>query len=481
MATSESLNPDVSVVPSASPASLPFIEREPNQEWHELAKRIRGYEQKLTEAINANSFAKVSPYLLPGSPLEKSQKALVENLASRAIKERFVSSEIYGYTKENDVYKVNVTENVEVTFPGKAPKIQEYKWIYTAEKRDGQTFFSQLEEWSSADFDRRAGAVKTDGYYAEDFMRQFPALLENAVNTLDLTDLKMVSPDRAVMARLKTLITELRTAGKEYSIRGNTVAENWNTYSCVLELTFTYTDNTGGRQSGSRKLFLQLDETRSGFSGQAIIRYLDDAARTPLLNEPEVTVFRFVEVAQGKPGVLLEVHGKAEEAGRPTFFQANQIHVYMTGENGEKGKLLQELNLAEPTRTPNGPSLGLVIEDMNFDGIPDVRIQSFTTPGPNIPYYYWLWDPGTAAFVKNTDLEAITSPRFQAADKTIFSRNRGSASSYTESTYRFINGTLSLLREVQYDYKTEKKIWHVTLRELANGKLQVTNEYEERN
>ncbi|KRF03189.1 hypothetical protein ASG89_23945 [Paenibacillus sp. Soil766] len=77
------------------------------------------------------------------------------------------------------------------------------------------------------------------------------------------------------MARWKALITELRASGNEYSIRGKTVAENCNTYSCALELTYTYIDNKGGKQSGTRNLLLQLDEIRSGFSGHAIIRYLD--------------------------------------------------------------------------------------------------------------------------------------------------------------------------------------------------------------
>lgn len=406
---------------------------------------------------------------------------MVDNLASRGITERFVTSEIYGYTEENGVYKVNVTENVEVTFPYKASKIQEYKWIYTAEKREGTIFLSQLDEWSNADFDRQAGAVKSDGYYTGEFAGQFPALFERAVNTLDLTDLRMVSPDPAVMARLKALITELRASGNEYSISGKTVAENWHTNSCVLELTYTYTDKLGGKQSGARKLFLQMDEIRSGFSGYAVVRYLDDAAGTPLLDEPDLKVYRFAELVKGKPEVLLEVHGKAENPSRSSFYQADQISIYMTGENGEKGELLQDLKLKEPTRTPNGTSLGLIIEDMNFDGIPDVRIQSFTTPGPNIPYFCWLWDSKTTSFVENSELEGITSPAFQSADNTIVSQNRGSASSHTESTYRFMNGALTLSKEVQYDFIPEKKTWHVIVREPANGTLQVTKEYDEEN
>ena len=111
---------------------------------------------------------------------------------------------------------------------------------------------SQLEEWSNKDFDRQAGAAKADGYYAGEFPGFFPALLETAVNTLDLTDLRMVTSDPAVMARLKILITELRAAGKDYSFKGKTVAENWNTYSCVLELTYTYRDTQGGKQLGTQ-------------------------------------------------------------------------------------------------------------------------------------------------------------------------------------------------------------------------------------
>ena len=48
-----------------------------------------------------------------------------------------------------------------------------------------------------------------------------------------------------------------------------------------------------------------------------------------------------------------------------------------------------------------------------------------------------------------------------------------------ESTYRYMNGTPTLIKEIQYDYNTEKKVWHVTVRETVNGTLQVTGEYEE--
>ena len=51
---------------------------------------------------------------------------------------------------------------------------------------------------------------------------------------------------------------------------------------------------------------------------------------------------------------------------------------------------MQELKLKSPTRTAVGRSLGLVVEDMDFDGIPDVRIRLRHHLDQMYLYFCWL-------------------------------------------------------------------------------------------
>ena len=51
-----------------------------------------------------------------------------------------------------------------------------------------------------------------------------------------------------------------------------------------------------------------------------------------------------------------------------------------------------------------------IIEDMNFDRFNDIRMVQFMPAGPNIPFYYWIYDTVSHKFLRNTPLEDITSP-----------------------------------------------------------------------
>ena len=65
---------------------------------------------------------------------------------------------------------------------------------------------------------------------------------------------------------------------------------------------------------------------------------------------------------------------------------------------------------------------GLYIEDLNFDGYKDLRLQKGTPAGPNIPYLYWIYDPS-----QNEELEIILALKVDYENKRIISYTRGSA------------------------------------------------------
>jgi hypothetical protein len=125
-------------------------------------------------------------------------------------------------------------------------------------------------------------------------------------------------------------------------------------------------------------------------------------------------------------------------------------------------------------------SIGTIVEDMNFDGFDDVRIQAFFPPGPNIPYLCYLWDNHISKFVVNTDLERIPDPRFDHENKTIKSFVRDNVVTYYESIYKYINGIPTLVRETKLAGDIERGLLHTTIRVLKDGEMQIVKEYEEK-
>lgn len=467
-----------SPVPTASAAErIAFTERETDHTSDQIYTLIQSYQQKLVQAINANRFSYVEPYLAPGSSLYNAQKELVANLSSRNVKERFVSSDIYGYSIDKDHYTVEVEESVEVEFPDQRPKTKGYQWFYTVEKVNGKFLLSRLEAWTTykQDMDRRSGSVKADGYYAEELLRNYPKILETAINTLDITELKQLSANETVTRKLKDFITGLRGKGSAYSLNAKTVKKDWNTLSFVQELSYEFTDKAGKKQSGAQKLNIQIDEIREGFGGYAVIGYLEDDNGA----EPEagsVTVHRIARIHPAMPELSIKVMGKADGPKKERFYSTEKIEIYQAGGSGP---LLQEIQLQQERNTWDGRSLGLVVEDMNFDGYQDIRVQAGIPAGPNTPYLYWLWDQKKQAFVSNTDLEAITAPVLDQESKSIHSHVRINAGSYSEETYQYIDGVPTLVREIHHEADPDNKIWRVTVSKLVNKQLKVTGQYED--
>ena len=94
----------------------------------------------------------------------------------------------------------------------------------------------------------------------------------------------------------------------------------------------------------------------------------------------------------------------------------------------------------------------LLVEDMNFDGYADLKMM--TSRGlANVYYNCWLWDQAKQTFILHEELSQITSPRFDAATKTIFSFNRSNATDSTEATYMFQDGKLRLLEILERAYE----------------------------
>ena len=171
------------------------------------------------------------------------------------------------------------------------------------------------------------------------------------------------------------------------------------------------------------------------------------------------------------PEYTFKVYGQKKD----NLYSANKIEVYNEVENKEK---LQELVFSD-TSTPDGNQLGIVIEDMNFDGYKDIRIQQFLPATGNVPYYYWLWDKETSKFIKNNDLEKITSPVFDSESKSIKSNVKENAGTYYDYEYKYVDSNPTLIKETERIADLEKNVWHVTIKELIEKEMKVIKKYDE--
>lgn len=133
----------------------------------------------------------------------------------------------------------------------------------------------------------------------------------------------------------------------------------------------------------------------------------------------------------------------------------------------------------------NSPGCGLppdqlfIIEDMNFDGVNDIRLVQFIPAAPKIPYYFWIYNATTNRLVRNKALEKITSPDFDRKRKLIFSFWRASCCDHGQRTYKYINGRPTLIEEseVAVDPTNDKKNVMI-VKKFNNGRWKVTKTIE---
>lgn len=193
-------------------------------------------------------------------------------------------------------------------------------------------------------------------------------------------------------------------------------------------------------------------------------------------DEPNEIILAFRDnLHPSLPEYEIKVYGKRKISGGDFIhYSAHKIAVFQIAGH----ELIQEINFDE-TRTNNGKNLGFVIEDMNFDGYKDIRIQRATPAGPNIPYLCWLWDNDTKHFFENRHLETILAPRFDHEKKIITSFARESAAHHFDFTYKYIDDipTLIKIRERKGEIVNGQKIGHFITKELKDGEMQVIEEF----
>lgn len=119
-----------------------------------------------------------------------------------------------------------------------------------------------------------------------------------------------------------------------------------------------------------------------------------------------------------------------------------------------------EASLEVASNTPSYEQIGSItlkdgaikIIDVNFDGIPDLQVLSFSA-AYNEGYDFWIYDKKIRGYARNSSLLSMINAGFDSRSKTIisFNKGRGLSDYYTKETYRFEEDRYVLIEEEVQD------------------------------
>lgn len=152
-----------------------------------------------------------------------------------------------------------------------------------------------------------------------------------------------------------------------------------------------------------------------------------------------------------------------------------KIDIYKKGE----ATVFQTLDALELPYEEDNPFFDTpTFEDLNFDGIPDLRMPE-SLGNANVYYAYWIYNPTSKKFEPNTEM-TLSLPKVDAAKKQIASFERNSAASYVETIYEYQDGKFVIVRIENKDYQDEKKYQSIVQERQGDGTMkEVRNELVE--
>lgn len=111
-----------------------------------------------------------------------------------------------------------------------------------------------------------------------------------------------------------------------------------------------------------------------------------------------------------------------------------------------------DFNSGDDVCTLSYETLDLIVEDLNFDGYADIRINAFVTAGANRLEVCWLWTPKRKRFIYNHRLSELVNLDVDGENKMLESFTRVNAATYHTEYYKYIDGILTLIRSIDDVY-----------------------------
>lgn len=114
----------------------------------------------------------------------------------------------------------------------------------------------------------------------------------------------------------------------------------------------------------------------------------------------------------------------------------------------EKGTLIQSLKGFDEYVSDRTAEAEL--EDLNFDGILDLKIQTYLpeqTKG-DLSYLYFIYHPVQKKYIRNPELEALDVLSFDAKNKHILKNYADGSGNESTHTFKWLNGKFYLIKKV---------------------------------
>ncbi len=125
---------------------------------------------------------------------------------------------------------------------------------------------------------------------------------------------------------------------------------------------------------------------------------------------------------------------------------AYMVRSITVSQNGQVRQVISipELTCFGQTAVYFRENMGLVLEDVNFDGYKDIRLFDTQNGAYGERWIYLVWDPGTGRFEHDPGLSDISLAVFDQEEKCIRGTVRGSAIRHYYDTYKYIGGEVIL-------------------------------------
>jgi transcriptional regulator with XRE-family HTH domain len=115
------------------------------------------------------------------------------------------------------------------------------------------------------------------------------------------------------------------------------------------------------------------------------------------------------------------------------------------------------------------------IEDMNFDGNPDIRTLNWLSTNLQTTYWYWLYDETNQQFQLDTTLEEIRNPDFNPAKKTIHTWWSDGYQNSGHAIYKWKENKLQLIAEETETWGIDSNASGILITErMIDGEIKVT-------
>jgi hypothetical protein len=148
----------------------------------------------------------------------------------------------------------------------------------------------------------------------------------------------------------------------------------------------------------------------------------------------------------------------------------------------------QELTGFE-TSTPDIPNFpyGFSLDDWNFDGYRDISLWKYEGgTSLNAPTFYWLWDREKNEYDANKELEELSENNTLGIDEDnqYVTASHKLPGGFYDGYYIWKGETLLLVKTIEVSFikspeDPDTMIAHMTIKELQNGELVITSEYDE--